>query len=178
MLRFLCRFCRSSRRPVLQRLTDVARGVPFRMPSNTSSPFPGSAISGAPGTTVVIPCYNEADRLDLDAFVRFLTSDPPCRLLMIDDGSSDDTLAVLRDLQECAPDHVEVMALDQNSGKAEAVRRGVLAAIDAGANYVGYWDADLATPLEAIVPFAKKLNEHDELQAVFGARVRRPLSCF
>jgi glycosyltransferase involved in cell wall biosynthesis len=123
-------------------------------------------------TTIVIPCYNEAQRLDIDCFVRFVTGDPPCRLLLVDDGSSDDTLAVLEALRECAPLHVDVLALERNQGKAEAVRRGVLAAMAQGAKYVGYWDADLATPLEAIADFRAKLVSDQQLQAIFGSRVR------
>jgi glycosyltransferase involved in cell wall biosynthesis len=123
-------------------------------------------------TTIVIPCYNEARRLDIDCFVRFVTGDPPCRLLLVDDGSSDDTLSVLEELRECAPQHVDVLALERNQGKAEAVRRGVLAAMARGAKYVGYWDADLATPLEAIAEFRAKLASDQQLQAIFGSRVR------
>ncbi|HUS38318.1 MAG TPA: glycosyltransferase [Pirellulales bacterium] len=137
-------------------MTDVGRGVPFRMP----------------GTTVVIPCFNEAQRLDVDRIVQFLSSDPPCRLLFVDDGSTDDTLSVLESLQECAPGNVDVLPLEQNQGKAEAVRRGMLAAMAGRAQYAGYWDADLATPLEAIACFRDKLLGSDDLHAVFGARVR------
>ena len=123
-------------------------------------------------TTIVIPCYNEAQRLDIDCFVRFVTSDPPCRLLLVEDGSTDDTLAILEALRECEPQHVDVLALAQNQGKAEAVRHGVLAAMDQGSKYVGYWDADLATPLEAIADFRAKLVSDQQLQAIFGSRVR------
>jgi hypothetical protein len=41
-----------------------------------------------------------------------------------------------------------------------------------GANYVGYWDADLATPLEAIHDLLAVLEEHKEFDMAFGARVR------
>ncbi len=122
-------------------------------------------------TTVVIPCYNEAQRLDIDCVVRFLTSEAPCRLLLVDDGSSDDTLAVLEELRECDPRLVEVLSLERNCGKAEAVRRGVLQACGGGAKYVGYWDADLATPLEVIADFRAKLAGSPQLRAILGSRV-------
>ncbi len=123
-------------------------------------------------TIVVIPCYNEAERLDIDRFVRFVTGDPSCRLLLVDDGSLDDTRAVLEALAECDPQHLAVLALPQNQGKAEAVRLGVLAAMAQGAKYVGYWDADLATPLEGIGEFRQRLVGEQQLEVIFGARVR------
>ena len=56
-------------------------------------------------------------------------------------------------------------------GKGEAVRRGMLAALDSEPRYAGFWDADLATPLEAIQTFRDLLDEHAELAMVLGARV-------
>lgn len=61
--------------------------------------------------------------------------------------------------------------LRRNVGKAEAVRRGVLLAFDANPDYIGYGDADLATPLEAIPAFCELLDARHDLEIVFGARV-------
>jgi hypothetical protein len=59
-------------------------------------------------------------------------------------------------------------------GKAEAVRRGFLKAIDMTSKSfenIGYWDADLATPLDAITQMTKRLKSPETL-IVFGARVK------
>lgn len=48
---------------------------------------------------------------------------------------------------------VEVMLLDHNRGKAEAVRIGMCHARAQGKQYVGYWDSDLSTPLNEILDF-------------------------
>lgn len=126
----------------------------------------------SPAVTVVVPCYNEEKRLDVGAFTSFLASEGTTRFVLVDDGSRDDTLAVLERLRASAPDRIRVLALERNSGKAEAVRRGVLAALDEGAAIVAYWDADLATPLEAIPQFAQVLHMRPDIALVMGARVQ------
>jgi dolichyl-phosphate beta-glucosyltransferase len=122
-------------------------------------------------TLVVVPCYDEAKRLDTAAFLAALEREPMLGFVMVNDGSADDTASMLEALRESAPGRIDVVHLEQNSGKAEAVRRGVLRAIELGAEFSGYWDADLATPLEYIGRFAEKL-EGSELVLVLGSRVR------
>ena len=125
--------------------------------------------------TVVVPCYNEAARLRVDAFERFLRDEESSRirLLFVNDGSRDATLSVLEDLCARAPGRASVLDQQPNRGKAEAVRRGMLQAIANGeAQVTGFWDADLATPLEQIYDFLELLDTKPELNMVFGARVR------
>ena len=100
-----------------------------------------------PGLALIVPCYNEATRLDAPAFAEFVLSHAPIRLLFVDDGSTDATPEVLARLQETAPDRIGVMRLERNQGKAEAVRVGILYGIGQRAALVGFWDADLPTPL-------------------------------
>ena len=56
-------------------------------------------------------------------------------------------------------------------GKAEAVRLGLLEACRARPTYVAFWDADLATPLEDVVPFIELLDARPDIEMVFGSRV-------
>lgn len=125
------------------------------------------------GTVVVVPCYNEALRFDVEAFRVGVGALDDVQLLLVDDGSTDRTSDVLHRLRDAEPDHTDVLVLDANVGKAEAVRRGVNRACDGGAEFVGYWDADLATPLDLIQPFRDVLISRPELLAVLGSRVRR-----
>jgi len=121
---------------------------------------------------IVVPCYNEAQRLDAAAFRSFLAAQSSVCFVFVDDGSRDATGACLEALAKTEPERLRVLALAQNSGKAEAVRAGVRAALEERPDFVGYWDADLATPLAEIPKFVSVLEESPGLEAVFGARVR------
>jgi dolichyl-phosphate beta-glucosyltransferase len=122
---------------------------------------------------LVVPCYNEAARLDIAAFRSFLATDPQTHLLFVDDGSRDNTLALLRQLCQDDEHRAEVLHRSRNSGKGEAVRHGVLHALNEyETNLVGYWDADLATPLDSIASFRAVLIERPSLEMVFGSRVK------
>lgn len=125
-----------------------------------------------PKAVVVIPCFNEAERLDVRVLADFATRNPDLAFVLVDDGSTDDTRAALDGLADGAPNAFRVLGLDRNQGKAEAVRQGVLEAGSMEPAYVGYWDADLATPLEAIATFEQVLDENDQLQLVMGARIQ------
>lgn len=121
---------------------------------------------------VVIPCYNEAERLPVEAIVEFLRSHSSVTFVLVNDGSSDKTEDVLRDLSAQFPGQMTVVSLEKNQGKAEAVRQGVLAAISQSPQFVGYWDADLATPLLEIDRFRSILAERPQLILAMGSRVR------
>lgn len=122
-------------------------------------------------TVIVVPCYNEADRLDVDAFRRFVGSEAGCEILFVDDGSTDQTAARLESLRVASPGRIDVLRLSPNRGKAEAVRRGVITGFDRGARFVGFWDADLATPLEAVPQFLNVMELRADIDLVMGARV-------
>jgi dolichyl-phosphate beta-glucosyltransferase len=124
-----------------------------------------------PQTVLVIPCYNEAHRLLWETFRRFAQSRPDVRLLFVDDGSRDETLELLQSLKQ-GQESVSVLVLPKNAGKAEAVRQGCLAAFRTRPRYIGYWDADLATPLEAVNDFRLVLERRPKVEIVFGARVK------
>jgi glycosyltransferase involved in cell wall biosynthesis len=122
-------------------------------------------------TLIVVPCYNEAQRLDTAAFLAAVRADPSLSFLFVDDGSRDETRAVLQRLRDEQPEQLSLLALDRNVGKAEAVRLGMQSAFDRTAKLVGYFDADLATPLAELTPMRAHFNERPELLVVMGARV-------
>ncbi len=121
---------------------------------------------------VVIPCYNEADRLR-EEDVLALLADSRARVILVDDGSSDGTALHLARICANAPaERAEVLALPENRGKAEAVRAGLLAALSRGADVIGYADADFATPPEEILYLYEELEASAALVAL-GSRVAR-----
>jgi glycosyltransferase involved in cell wall biosynthesis len=118
-----------------------------------------------------VPCYNEAHRLCTDRFHEFLEQ-TSADLVFVDDGSRDGTLPVLQRIREPYDSRVHVLALPVNCGKAEAVRQGVRYCFEQNVDYIGFWDADLATPLDAVAQFSAVLDEGPDLDMVFGARVK------
>lgn len=121
---------------------------------------------------VVVPCFNEAGRLPINQFQKALAELRDVAFVFVDDGSTDGTPPVLQALQAAAPDRVRLLRFRRNVGKAEAVRAGILDALARDAQYVGYWDADLATPLAAIRTFRELLDARPDLEMIFGARVQ------
>jgi glycosyltransferase involved in cell wall biosynthesis len=125
----------------------------------------------SPATIVVVPCFNEARRLNMAAFDAFFGRCFDVSLLFVDDGSIDDTPLLIERLRQSHPKRVLTLRLSSNVGKAEAVRRGMQLAFRRRAAVAGYWDADLATPLELIPRLRAVLEERQELQLVMGSRV-------
>lgn len=126
----------------------------------------------SPRLTIVVPCFNEAARLDRQAFLAFAATHHAVRFLFVNDGSADDTANVLDALCRDDPDRLHVLNLPRNAGKAEAVRQGILSALDDGPEFVGYWDADLATPLSAIAGLLGEFGSAASVEMVLGSRVR------
>lgn len=124
-----------------------------------------------PEAVVVVPCYDEADRLDEQAFLK-LAAPGGLRLLFVNDGSTDGTGQVLDRMAE-ASDTIAVLELSENQGKAEAVRLGLCRAVEEGASVVGYFDADLATPPDELLRLLAALHADPDLTGVFGSRVAR-----
>lgn len=123
---------------------------------------------------VVVPCYNEAARLPVDRFAEFIGIHPDIHFCFVDDGSTDRTGAVLEDLAGRCQGRVLLHRLDANEGKAEAVRQGMLHVMrEWQPEYVGFLDADLATPLDQIPLLMDRATAKPLLALVTGSRVVR-----
>ena len=122
--------------------------------------------------TVVVPCYNEELRLDVRAFSEFSLAGHEVGLCFVNDGSTDRTLEVLEAIRGAAKVPCEIVDVQPNAGKAEAVRRGVVHALAAKPDYIAYWDADLAAPLTALADCLDLVESRTDIEMVLGSRVR------
>jgi dolichyl-phosphate beta-glucosyltransferase len=98
-------------------------------------------LAGPPSLTIVLPCYDEAERLP-GTLAAYLAHFPPGRseveLVVVDDGSTDGTSAIADRIAATDP-RVRVVRTISNHGKGYAVRTGVQAA---QGELVAFTDAD------------------------------------
>jgi len=142
----------------------------FMTPTRTDFSNASAIAAATLRTMVVVPCFNEANRLTESVFLQTLAAAPHLSFVFVNDGSTDDTHRRLQALRLMNPQQIEVVNLRRNGGKAEAVRAGLQHACGLNAKVVGYWDADLATPLDAIADFETVMDRYDDVTVIFGAR--------
>ena len=123
-------------------------------------------------SVVVVPCYNEEARLPRAEIRDYFLGRAGTGVLFVDDGSQDGTAETLEALCNDIGPRAAMLRLPLNAGKAEAVRRGMQAAMASRPRFLAFWDADLATPLALIEAFRGVLEERDHLLVVLGARVK------
>jgi glycosyltransferase involved in cell wall biosynthesis len=122
-----------------------------------------SAIATACRLTVVMPVYNEAATLE-QSILRLLACCDVDELIVVDDGSSDDTLAILSRLQESPS--VSVLRHATNQGKGAALKTGFT---QASGDVVIVQDADLEYDPIDLGALVEPIL-HDEADVVFGTR--------
>lgn len=107
---------------------------------------------------MIVPCYNEGQRILEKEYLSFLNSHTNFNLLFVDDGSNDQTFEVLTKLKE-KHQNINILKLDRNSGKAEAIRAGFNTIANKNYQLIGYIDADLAIPFSEVLRLQKRINE-------------------
>lgn len=120
--------------------------------------------------SIVVPAFNEGARLDatLPGILAHLNkSSTKSELIVVDDGSDDDTAAVAeKALAQAGAVETRVLRYEKNRGKGYAVRLGLLAAT---ANIVLFTDADLSTPVNEIGKLIDPIRSGD-YDLTFGSR--------
>jgi dolichyl-phosphate beta-glucosyltransferase len=124
-------------------------------------------ISSAVRLSVVVPAYNEEDRLpaSLVELRRYLGgASGGYELLVVDDGSADGTAALVTAASAGWPE-LRLLRLPRNQGKGAAVREGMLRAVGRRRLFT---DADLSTPIEEVAKLRARLDPGT--QVVIGSR--------
>jgi dolichyl-phosphate beta-glucosyltransferase len=129
------------------------------------------AVDNKPRAVIVVPCFNEMARLDRLSFLQFAHRHDSIEFVFVDDGSTDATASILEEIVQQSASHCQLLRLSRNCGKAEAVRVGMQRALERQPQYVGYWDADLATPLDSIPAFCAVLEQQAQINVVLGSRL-------
>ncbi len=123
-----------------------------------------------PEVSIVIPAYNESDRLvgPLRILLEFADASADIsEIVVVDDGSSDDTTDVARRIAGEKPSvAVNVIRYEENRGKGFAVRTGLMAA---RSDIALISDADLSTPIEEMAKLVGPIRE-DISDVTFGSR--------
>ena len=119
---------------------------------------------------LVIPCFNEAHRI-IESEVLRCVGILQCTVLLVDDGSRDNTLNALNAIASLQPDLIRVHHLAKNVGKGEAVRSGVQLAMSLGATEVGFCDADFSVDAVDLLRLFSHLDSSPQLDAVIGSRM-------
>lgn len=113
-----------------------------------------------PDLSIIIPCYNEAKRLPAtlrDIAKYLITSDLSVEIIVVDDGSQDDTVEVATALQKLLP-MLRVLPFTKNQGKGHAVKHGMLASTG---KFALFMDADNSTPIREVAKLLPYMAEHE-----------------
>lgn len=135
-----------------------------------------------PRSSIVLPAYNESKRIGpaLDELFGYLRRGGPprvggrsstelgsCEVIVVDDGSSDDTMRIVERRPEMAGGTIPLrLVRERHLGKGGAVRAGMLAA---QGEFVIFSDADLATPPDQLPLLSAALADHD---LALGSRIQ------
>lgn len=120
--------------------------------------------------SLIVPCYNEQEviRLTHERLKKLDLGNYEKQIIYINDGSADDTLAILKELASTSEEEVKIISFSRNFGHQAAVSAG-MAETDADAAVI--IDADLQDPPEVIPLMIKKWEEG--YQVVYGKRSKR-----
>ncbi len=119
--------------------------------------------------TIIIPFYNEEKRIVLESFHQIFMNSLHYDFILVDDGSSDNTFEVLNQFKD-EFSIIEVLKLDNNVGKAEAIRAAVLSI--SNCDFIAYYDADLATPFSELEKLIQFSVQNPKYLLVMGARIK------
>lgn len=122
-------------------------------------------------TAIIIPCYNEEKRIQQE-LVAQLVAATTVNVYLTNDGSTDNTAAVLENIAQSMPERCFVINYAKNRGKANTIFEAANYLL-AGKNYthIGYFDADFSTPVQEIIRMLNRLNRNP-YKFLIGSRIK------
>ena len=121
---------------------------------------------------IIIPTYNEGNRLSIKKYLKFLSDYREVLLCFVNDGSTDDTKNLLHKIKSSKPNNVKILEFKKNRGKAATVQSGFLLCNEnVSYSKIAYLDADLSTSLEECYDISKEINGITSF--AFGSRIRK-----
>lgn len=119
---------------------------------------------------IIIPCYNEELRLRVNALSE-IVAHTNADLYIANDGSTDNTFSVIESFAAANPARCKVLDFKENQGKANTIFRSMHEILQMGTyDFIGYFDADFATPPQEIMRMLEML-EDSQATFIFGSRV-------
>jgi len=117
-----------------------------------------------PHLSVIVPVYNESNRISkLETIIKtFKNKEYPVEILVVNDGSTDDTVKKLRILNQ--NNKLQIISYRRNKGKGFAIKNGML---KANGNYRLFMDVDLSTHPDEFTKFERYIDKHD---VIIGSR--------
>jgi dolichyl-phosphate beta-glucosyltransferase len=123
-------------------------------------------------TILIVPCFNEASRINISDYLDFAIQHPEYLLLFVNDGSTDKTEEIIKSMLLQSA-NFDFHTYPTNQGKGEAVRNGVQYALENYQfSYIGFIDADLSTPLNEFLSLQKAIEQNPPIKIAIGARVQ------
>lgn len=122
---------------------------------------------------LIIPCYNEEQRLNTDLVISFSKAyNDLMDIWLVNDGSKDNTLSVIQSAA-AQSDNIRVLDVQPNGGKAAAIRKAILQITAPSCEYefVGFIDADFSAPLDEVLNLMDA-QQHTNAMIVAGARIK------
>lgn len=120
---------------------------------------------------IIIPLFNEASRFDTEYLINF-SAQNNMDFCLVNDGSTDHTAEIIDKLANSSAS-ICAIHLTKNQGKAAAIRTAVhQITADNNYDYVGYFDADFATPLDEIPYFLEEIRSTGK-PFIMGIRLKR-----
>lgn len=129
---------------------------------------------------LIIPCYNEANRLKLKDFedgkIFCQSQNIELTYLFSNDGSTDNTAEMLD--HHCLKNKDIVFHSLKNLGKGNLIQEAFQQNQSTAKNFdwIGYWDADLATPISEIprmIKFHESYADEKHFQSIWASRISR-----